>query len=453
MLMPDIGLSQVLPPDRPRDGRTSPLARRAAPRSDGEGPPTSGPLESPAGGVRPAGLPSPGGEEADADAARRILSVVRWPVGGIRTYLLYNYPRLLDRGYRFTFVGPADESFRAMAAELSDWPGSEFVEAPLVRGRCRLRRVVGDQIATGRYTLIHSQGFTAGAEAVLANWRRRLPHVMTSHDVLRPDQFAGAVGRLKRWTLPRLLGRVDVVISVTRDAEVNLRGYFPSLGRGRARLTVVEHGIDLEGLDAAPPEGAPGLRSSLALPPEVRLVGFLGRFMEQKGFLPLLRALKILEEDSSLPPWHLAAVGGGDYLGEYRREASRLGLADRISFLDPVTRSGPVLAQLDVLAMPSLWEAAGLLAMEALALGVPVVGSDCPGLSEVLRGSPSSTPKAGDVGLLARALGEAIRSPWRRAAEAYASIARARFDARRSADELLRWIEFAAPPEGPAQGA
>jgi glycosyltransferase involved in cell wall biosynthesis len=173
--------------------------------------------------------------------------------------------------------------------------------------------------------------------------------------------------------------------------------------------------------------------------------------MEQKGFLPLLRALQILADDLSLPPWRLAAVGGGDYLGEYRREAGRLGLADRVSFVDAVPNSGPILRQLDVLAMPSLWEAAGLLAMEALALGVPVVGSDCPGLREVLRGSPSPAPKAGDVDLLTRALRRAIRSPWREAAEAYAPIARARFDARRSAEELLRWIEFAAPPGSPAR--
>ena len=41
----------------------------------------------------------------------RILIAMRWPLGGIRTHLLYNAPIIHDRGYRFTFVGPDDASF------------------------------------------------------------------------------------------------------------------------------------------------------------------------------------------------------------------------------------------------------------------------------------------------------------------------------------------------------
>ncbi len=53
---------------------------------------------------------------------RRVLVAVRWPVGGIRTHILYNYPAAAARGYRFTFVGPADETFETFSASVAGLP-------------------------------------------------------------------------------------------------------------------------------------------------------------------------------------------------------------------------------------------------------------------------------------------------------------------------------------------
>ena len=73
---------------------------------------------------------------------KRVLCVMRWPVGGIRTYILYHYRPLLDGGYRFTFVGPDDESFQQFADSFRDWEGVEFVGAPLKKQSCQLRQTV-----------------------------------------------------------------------------------------------------------------------------------------------------------------------------------------------------------------------------------------------------------------------------------------------------------------------
>ena len=63
-------------------------------------------------------------------------------------------------------------------------------------------------------------------------------------------------------------------------------------------------------------------------------MGFLGRFMEQKGFLVLLDALDCLVRQPLPRPFHLVAVGSDDYEREYREEASRRpSLAGRITFL------------------------------------------------------------------------------------------------------------------------
>lgn len=369
---------------------------------------------------------------------------MRWPVGGIRTYVLYNYPTLLESGYRFTFVGPADASFRALAEELRSWKETEFVEAPL-RGRgCRLWGPVREQLQSGRFALMHSHGLTAAAQAAWANRGIRVPHVVTSHDVFRPDQAQGLVRRAKIWVLGRLLRHVDAIVSVTKDAQENLLQYVPHLVTAPCHLLSIPHGIDTDRFALGDDHEAGWLRQQLGLEPEVVLLGFLGRFMEQKGFLPLLEALERVIAAGTARPFHLLAVGSGDYVREYRRETQRRGLGEHVTFMNHVPDTGPVLRELDLLVMPSLWEAAGLLAMEAMVAGVPVLGSDCIGLREVLRDSPSRMFPVGDVDELAAALRKAIASPWKEEARAFASVARERFSAARSARRLRRVLDEVA---------
>jgi glycosyltransferase involved in cell wall biosynthesis len=373
-----------------------------------------------------------------------VLVVLRWPVGGIRTYVLYNYPALLEAGYRFTFVGPADGSFRALARELRGWKETEFIEAP-VRGKgCSLWRPVREQLRSGRFALMHSHGLTAAAHAAWANRRIGVPHVVTSHDVFRPDQAAGLLRRAKIWVLGRLLRRVDAIVSVTQDAQQNLLQFLPQLGTSGCHLLSIPHGIDTRRFACKDHQGTGWLRRRLHLSDDVFLMGFLGRFMEQKGFLPLLGALERLVAAGTARPFHLVAVGSGDYVREYRREVERRGLSQRITFMAHVPDTGPVLGELDLLVMPSLWEAAGLLAMEAMVAGVPVLGSDCIGLREVLRDTPSRMVPVGDEVLLAHSLRIAIASPWTEKARAFAATARERFSAARSARRLRRVLDEVA---------
>jgi glycosyltransferase involved in cell wall biosynthesis len=376
------------------------------------------------------------GPSGPALPTRRVLAVVRWPLGGIRTYLLYHCPLLQEAGFRFTFVGPAHSSFHAFRDEVADWEGVEFAEAPMRGRECSLRGVVRKLLRTGRYDLVHSHGLGAAAQVALANLGLGTPHVISSHDVFRKDQFPGLLGRLRLGVLGWLLAQADAIVSVSEDAQANLVEYLPSLARARCRLVPVLAGIDMSRFGADPETAASELRERLRLGADVFLLGFLGRFMEQKGFLPLLDSLKQLRARLPAGRFHLAAIGSGDYEREYRREVERRGLGDCITFLDFVPDIGPLLRQLDLLVMPSLWEACGLLAIEALASGVPVLGSDCVGLREVLRGTPGRMAPAGDAAAWARALERAIARPWLEEARNYAAVARRRFDVTHSARRL-----------------
>ena len=179
------------------------------------------------------------------------------------------------------------------------------------------------------------------------------------------------------------------------------------------------------------------LRTRLEISRDCFLLGYLGRLSPEKGFLVLIDALERLLQKEPARPFHLVAVATGDFEQSYRAEVGRRGqIASHVTFLEAVPNAAPLLQQLDLLIVPSLREAFGLLAAEALCLGVPVVGSDCGGLREVLEGSPSWMVRAGDPAALAGALREAMTAP--RAAQVvnYVPEARRRFDVRSGARQL-----------------
>jgi glycosyltransferase involved in cell wall biosynthesis len=350
---------------------------------------------------------------------------------------------LRDAGWRFTFVGPGDESLRAFARDVRGWDGVEFVEAPVRGKRCRLAGAVRAQLRTGRYALMHSQGLTAAAHAAWANRGLGVPHVATAHDVFRPVQAAGARGWARLWLLGRLLRRLDTLVASGNDVQANLLEYLPGIERAGCRVVTIRNGIDTGRFALVDPRNTrgEGLRERLGVAGDVRLLGFLGRFMEQKGFLPLLDALERVKSRGTARPFRLVAVGSGDFEREYRAEVQRRGLAEVVTFLGFVADVGPLLRQLDLLVMPSLWEACPLLPMEAMAAGVPVLGSDCIGLREVLRDTPSVAVPANDAGAWSIALERAIAAPWTDAARAFAEEARRRFDVTQAAEEMARVFE------------
>lgn len=374
----------------------------------------------------------------------RVLVVARWPVGGIRTHLLSNYSALNEAGFRFTFVGPDNESLDELRAGFGDIEGAGFIGAPVENRRCRLWPVVRGLLREGRFGLLHSHGVTAAAHAALANLGVGVPHIATLHEPLRPKQFPGWLGRLKRWALVRALGQADAILTVSDDAQANLLEHFPALRSRAHRLFTVPNGIHAQRYAVPSRESASGLRERLGLDAQPFLMGFLGRFMPEKGFPVLLEAVERLARQETVRPFHLVAFGSSDYRREYQNAILRRGLEKFISLLDFVTDVQPILRQLDLVVVPSSWEASSLVSMEAMAAGVPVLGSDCIGLREVLRDTPSRMVTANDPAALTAGLRSALDDPWTRAARDFASRAQARFDNGHSVRRLTALFESLA---------
>ena len=207
---------------------------------------------------------------------------------------------------------------------------------------------------------------------------------------------------------------------MTHDARDNHLQYLPALRHCEASVVTIVHGIDTRRYHLNGSDTVGGLRARLGISKDCFLVGFLGRFMEQKGFLYLMEAFEqLLARGTPVRPVHLLAVGSGDFLVNYRWELDRYPrVKSCTTFMEHVPEVMPILAEIDLLAMPSLWEACGLLAMEGLCSGVPVLGTDCIGLREVLQGTPAVMVPAADANALALAL-DLASAPWTEAARAF----------------------------------
>lgn len=372
---------------------------------------------------------------------KRVLLVVRYPVGGIRTYLRYMYRNFSIDEWDFTLVAPwhletrmlVDEDLAAMRIDY--WPTEENPSA------ATFSRHVLAALLRKRFCLVHSHGFTSGLCTAPAAALLRVKHILTSHDVLNVSQFAGRKGRVKEWLMGRLLRMIDRIQSVSFDAQSNLREFFPDLGD--RRLIVIPNGIEVERFQRATPRV---FRKELDLADDVFLIGFLGRFMSQKGFRYLVDAMEILRQRQNLPARPLVLTfGHGGFIREERAAIAERGLEGCFRFLPFVSNTADSILGLDVLVMPSLWEACPLQPMEALVCGTPLIATNCIGLREVIRDTPTTVIETRN----GEAIADAIRAHMIEANVGlfrdYRSVAVLRFDARDRAEELKRVYEELLP--------
>ncbi|HEX4086712.1 MAG TPA: glycosyltransferase family 4 protein [Chthoniobacteraceae bacterium] len=147
------------------------------------------------------------------------------------------------------------------------------------------------------------------------------------------------------------------------------------------------------------------VRKSLGFAETDRVIIFVANELERKGFGPLVRATASLED----PRVHLLAVGRLDP-AVYRDEVERLGLSGRVHYTGPSGSVAPYYAAADVFALPTQYEAWGLVIIEAMACGLPVLTSRIAGAAVAIRdgetGRLLSEPR--DSGEIAAALRELI---------------------------------------------
>jgi len=153
------------------------------------------------------------------------------------------------------------------------------------------------------------------------------------------------------------------------------------------RLHIIARGIELDRF-AHQGDTRTQARAALAVPAEPPLLGLIGRVDPQKGQLSAIRALKRVHETGR--NLHLVLVGAkthGEETGyeeEVRAEVTRLGLADSVHFRDYLREPELAFAALDYFVMASRSETYGMVTIEAMASGLPILGTAAGGTQNLI---------------------------------------------------------------------
>lgn len=245
-----------------------------------------------------------------------------------------------------------------------------------------------------RPDVIHAHVYYAGARAVLLGKLLGIPVVITEHSTEFPRR---ALTRRGYWEARFAMGRAQAVLPVSE----NLRDAIKAYGI-RARFRVVPNVFRADLF--YPADATSGQRNGHE-PKRLLTVALLA---EKKGISYLLEAVARLRRDRQ--DFRLDIVGDGEIRGRLEAQAAELGVADLVQFhgVKPKEEVARFMRQCDIFVLPSLVEPFGVVVIEALACGKPVVVTDSGGPGEIVNDSTGLVVPPGDAQALATALNDML---------------------------------------------
>jgi len=222
------------------------------------------------------------------------------------------------------------------------------------------------------------------------------PTLFTEHNTWNGRRDHAWLRPIERWCYRR----IDKIVAISPATAISLEEW---LGLAPSRVSVIANGIRLDRFDRIP---------RIHTGDRV-VIGMAARFSREKDHPTLLRALAILPSN-----YRLKLAGDGPLRKPLQELAAQLGVLDRIEFLGVVADMPAFYRSIDIYVQSSNCDGFSLVAVEAMASGVPTIGSDIPGLRDTI-GTPDLLFAHGDAQDLARR----VRGIGENAAN-YASMAR-----------------------------
>lgn len=346
-------------------------------------------------------------------------------IGGAEQHLLQLLPALRKRGVDARFLsldgGLDSGSFhRALDERAIPWRRVPcgFDASP------RLALAVARELRTERPDIVHTHMVHADVYGSLAAQFARVPLVSTRHN---DDRYL--LGPFRH--VDRAFMRGAAAIVAISDA---VRDFHVRAGLPATKLVTIHYGLD--DVPAAPSEVTP---QQLGVPEDAPLVLAIGRLIEQKDHETLLAAFARVAR----PEARLAILGWGRLEETTRARADALGIGERVLLPGRVEPSA-WLARANVFAHTSRWEGFGIVLLEAMLAGLPVVATRASAIPEiVVDGETGLLVEPGDVEGVARSLNELLGDSERarRLGAAGRERAHAEFSVARMTDRTIRVYE------------
>jgi starch synthase len=236
------------------------------------------------------------------------------------------------------------------------------------------------------HDLAHSHTWYANLAGHLAKMTHGIPHVVTAHSLepLRPwkaEQLGGGY-RVSSWIEREAYEAADAIVAVSGGMRRDVLAAYPAVPP--ERVHVIHNGIDTT---LYRPDPGTDVLAKHGVDPDRPYVLFVGRITRQKGVPHLVRAAAKLDPGIQL----VLCAGGADTPeldAEFRGlvadlEKTRTGVR-WIPEMLPRAEVVQLLTHAAVFACPSVYEPLGIVNLEAMACGTPVVASDVGGIPEVV---------------------------------------------------------------------
>ena len=345
--------------------------------------------------------------------------------GGMNVYVLELSKRLAQQGLQVDMFTRATSSKTPAVMEVYDGirvhnivagPFEGLAKDELPSQLCTFAREVLRAEAArdpGYYDVVHSHYWLSGQVGALTRDRWAVPLVHTMHTMAKVKNAALARGDSPE-PAARLIGEEQVVAAsdmLVANTDVEYHQLVDLYGADPDRVEVVHPGVDLEEFR---PFDKASARARLGLPQHGKVIAFIGRIQPLKAPDIVLKAAALLGERRPELAGQLtvAVIGGPSGTGLEKPEslaalAHSLQITDSVRFVPPVSRAALAqwLAAADVVCVPSYNESFGLVAIEAQAVGTPVVAAAVGGLTTAVADRSSGILVDGhDVNDYAKAL-------------------------------------------------
>ncbi len=299
-------------------------------------------------------------------------------VGGVENYVYELSKQLVKQGHGVK-VFCANEPTSSKAQEQIDGIEVNRLRYTGKIANTNITPMLPFKLLGDDYDVIHTHlptPWSADWSAIISFLRRK-KLVVTYHNDIVGRGFSKYIAKLYNMTLLQFVLKTAHKIIITQPKYLD---YSPYLERYRDKIVVIPVGVD-----------ADRFKPIKGIKKNKNIVGFLSvldEYHRYKGLDYLLRAIAQAKE--KIPDIKLLVGGSGALLPEYKRMAKELGIAQNVEFLGfvPEDRLVEFYNKLDVFVLPSTsreQEGFGIVAVEALACGTPVIVTDVVGIGGSLR--------------------------------------------------------------------
>lgn len=312
----------------------------------------------------------------------RVLHLTGETIGGSAEHVLLLArsldPARFEVSVGYAPGGPLDDELEA-SPTITALP-LQHDHAGAVARNLRALPSITDLLRTRRFDILHTHTSVAGTIGRLAARRAGVPvaihmlHAFASHDHIDP---------VRRHVFRRIERRLDPLTThyVAGSEAIKWSGYRRGI-YAPDKCTTIPYAVDIED-QLQRGSAALDLRGELGIGADTFVIGFVGRLEAQKGLQDLVSAYARVRREATRKV-ALVLVGDGTERAAIEEQATALGVDDGVCLLGWRTDVPALMGQFDCMALSSRWEAFGIVNLESMLAGTPVVAYGTEGIPEVV---------------------------------------------------------------------